>query len=174
MDKIIVLYGLPCTGKTTILDFLAVAKSCNIIHIDNIWMSKFEKPTFSVEEGRIVFEELVNRLIDLISNKKRLIFIEGIFASKYRLEKLQEISKKFDYEFSSILLFNEFENLIKLNNERNKNIENKITNDTLAFLNSKFESQMFCNMSINTGKIPIKQAVNIIDNYLQYGKKIYR
>jgi shikimate kinase len=170
MGKIIVLYGLPCTGKTTISNLLVINKACEVIRIDDIWLSKYEKPTFSVEEGEIVFKELVNSLIDLVNSKKKLILVEGIFASISRLEELQRISENSDYQLISILLFNKFENLIKLNDERNNNLKNKITNDTLTFLNNKFNSQMFCNMSINTGKVTLKQAVNIINNYLQYGK----
>lgn len=166
MRKIVIIYGLPCTGKSEISSQIITKFKSFRIRIDEIWESMFVKPQYTVEESEIVFAHLLEDLGGLIKANTELIIIEGVFASISRLELIESIAKSSKYSLVSILLFDKMDNLIKRNVKRNEKIENKITVDTLQFLNSKFNSSEFCNLSINTGKVSLTEAVELINKFL--------
>ena len=170
MSNIIILYGLPCAGKSTISEMLMKDINCNQINIDDIWKKLFSNPKYTTEESQIVFNEMLLQIQACLLNKVETLLLEGVFASISRLNIIQEIAKQNNYSLISILLFNSIENLIAIDQRRNITSGHLITADSLINLNKKFNSREFCSIAINTSKVSIKQTTNLIRALLSNGK----
>lgn len=170
MHNIIILYGLPCSGKSTVINSLSKNIDCNLINTDDIYLQLFQNPSYSVEESNNVFEELLSQMRFQLSNNVSTLIIEGVFASISRLYSIQEIAEQYNYSLKSVFLFNTIENLMILNNKRHIEGGHYITSESLTFLCEKFNSNGFCDISINTSKVSIDQTINLIKMILPNGK----
>jgi predicted ABC-type ATPase len=170
MRNIIILYGLPGSGKSTISELLIRDFNFDLINIDDTYLKIFLKPTYSVEESITVFNEFLLQIQAQLSKNIGTLIIEGVFASITRLYSIQEIAERYNYSLRSIFLFNSIENLITITSKRNLNGGHLISKDNLIFLSEKFNSREFCDISINTSKVSINQTINIIKNIILDGK----
>jgi len=171
MNKIILLYGLPCTGKSTIFDSLLEINVTTQIRIDDIWIESFNTPEYTFEQSKVIYENLLLKLKKEISNNVSNILIEGVFASGDRLIEMKNISESKGYKFLSILLFCSIDVLYLRNQQRN-NLPNKkvMGNEVIDFFKNKFNSSKYCDIAINTENIDKENIVSIIQNLLNNGR----
>ncbi len=90
---LIIVCGLPGTGKTTVAKKIVTKIGGILLRTDVIRKELIEKPTYSEEEKQTIYSELFLRAKELIKNGKDVI-LDGTFAKKKNREKAKEISKE--------------------------------------------------------------------------------
>jgi predicted kinase len=170
MNELIVIYGLPCSGKSTVCTHLSTILNCPIVKIDDIWGQTFTNPTYTIEEGNIVFLILLKQLKRHISLKQNRIVVEGVFASVSRLLEIEKLALANSYGLKTILLFDNLESLLSKNYVRRNKGGTQLKNEALEFLANKFDSSKFCHFSIHTGKVSEDDTKHLIEILIQNGK----
>jgi len=91
---LIVVTGLPGTGKTTIAETLAKDIDAIVFSTDKIRKMIFEKPVYNEEDKRIVYNELFSQTGKYLAIGKNVI-LDGTFYTKALRERAKEIGKSF-------------------------------------------------------------------------------
>lgn len=163
MNRVIVIYGLPNAGKSTICKYLHSKFKSKQIRIDNIWEQTFSHPDYSPEQAKIVFDNLITEIKKELYNKTSTIIIEGVFASAERLITIKEMANSGGYQFSSILLFGTLDDLLLRNKKRNRNLTQAVSDDVINFFKKRFNSFEFCDLAINSSKISKEKTKQLIN-----------
>ena len=91
---LIVVTGLPGTGKTTIAEALAKDIDAVVFSTDKIRKMIFENPVYNEEDKRIVYNELFLRTGKYLAMGKNVI-LDGTFYTKVLRERAKEVGKSF-------------------------------------------------------------------------------
>ena len=91
---LIVVTGLPGTGKTTIAEALAKEVDAVVFSTDKIRKMIFEKPVYDEEDKRIVYNELFSQTGKYLAVGKSVI-LDGTFYTKVLRERAKEVGKSF-------------------------------------------------------------------------------
>jgi len=91
---LIIVTGLPGTGKTTIADALSKEIDAIVFSTDKIRKMIFEKPIYDKEDKRVVYDELFSQAQKYLSIGKNVI-LDGTFYTKLLREKAKEVGKPF-------------------------------------------------------------------------------
>jgi predicted kinase len=91
---LIVVTGLPGTGKTTIAETLEKDIDAIVFSTDKIRKMIFEKPVYNEEDKRIVYNELFSQTGKYLAIGKNVI-LDGTFYTKALRERAKEIGKSF-------------------------------------------------------------------------------
>lgn len=87
----LVLYGPPCSGKTTLGRLLSTIYNINRIAMDQLRSILIPKPKFTPEESSELFEILLS-YVDCMLSMGGGVLCEGFFASSSRRERLRKLS----------------------------------------------------------------------------------
>jgi hypothetical protein len=91
---LIVVTGLPGTGKTTIAEALAKDIDAVVFSTDKIRKMIFEKPVYDEEDKRIVYNELFSQTGKYLAMGKNVI-LDGTFYTKVLRQRAKEVGKSF-------------------------------------------------------------------------------
>lgn len=91
---LIVVTGLPGTGKTTIAESLAKEIDAVVFSTDKIRKMIFEKPVYNEEDKRIVYDELFSITGKYLASRKNVI-LDGTFYTKALRQSAKEVGKTF-------------------------------------------------------------------------------
>lgn len=91
---LIVITGLPGTGKTTIAEELAKDIDAVVLSTDKIRKTIFEKPVYNEEDKRIVYGELFSQTSKNLSKDKNVI-LDGTFYTKALRKRAKEVGELF-------------------------------------------------------------------------------
>lgn len=91
---LIVVTGLPGTGKTTIAEALAKEADAVVFSTDKIRKMIFEKPIYDEEDKRIVYNTLFSQTKKYLTVGKNVI-LDGTFYTKVLRERAKEVGKSF-------------------------------------------------------------------------------
>lgn len=91
---LIVVTGLPGTGKTTIAESLAKEIDAVVFSTDKIRKMIFEKPVYNEEDKRIVYDELFSLTGKYLASRKNVI-LDGTFYTKALRQSAKEVGKTF-------------------------------------------------------------------------------
>ncbi|NYT04232.1 MAG: ATP-binding protein [Candidatus Methanofastidiosa archaeon] len=91
---LIVITGLPGTGKTTIAEELAKKIDAIVLSTDKIRKTIFEKPVYNEEDKRIVYNELFSQTSKSLSKGKNVI-LDGTFYTKALRKRAKEVGELF-------------------------------------------------------------------------------
>lgn len=94
---LIVVTGLPGTGKTTIAEALAKETDAVVFSTDKIRKMIFEKPVYDEEDKRIVYDELFSQTGKYLAMGKNVI-LDGTFYTKVLRQRAKEVGKSFREE----------------------------------------------------------------------------
>lgn len=158
MNKVIIVYGLPCTGKSTVCGFLSERLSAAQVYTDKVWKEVFPDPKYTADESHTVFATILNKVETRMRENVPAILVEGVFASVERMQALKSLAISSGYNFHSILLFADTEVLKSRNHARNEEKENQMPDNVIDKLKGRFTSWDFCDISINTGLIAEKKT----------------
>jgi predicted kinase len=89
---LIVITGLPGTGKSTIAEALAKEIDAIILSTDKIRKMIFENPIYNEEDKRIVYNELFSQTSENLSKGKNVI-LDGTFYTKALRKRANEVGK---------------------------------------------------------------------------------
>ncbi|KYC50671.1 MAG: L-seryl-tRNA(Sec) kinase [Candidatus Methanofastidiosum methylothiophilum] len=88
---LIVITGLPGSGKTTIADALSKEIDAVVLSTDKIRKSMFKNPIYNEEDKRIIYNELFSQGKNLLS-AGRSVILDGTFYTRALRERAKEIA----------------------------------------------------------------------------------
>lgn len=122
---IILIYGIPCSGKTTLLHLLSQKLHCPTLKIDDFWQLCIKAPKYSKEESNLVFDHFLMQIEKKSINNQTLI-VEGAFVTIERFDKIECFCLKKNIILIPILMFPSLdvvkERLLKRNTTRDVGI----------------------------------------------------
>ncbi|KYC44996.1 MAG: L-seryl-tRNA(Sec) kinase [Candidatus Methanofastidiosum methylothiophilum] len=89
---LVVITGLPGTGKTTIAEALARDLDAIVFSTDKIRKMIFEKPVYNEEDKKIVYNELFSQTSKYLNSDKNVI-LDGTFYSRDLRQRAKEVGK---------------------------------------------------------------------------------
>jgi len=98
---LILIAGLPGTGKTTIAKDVAKKTKAALLRTDVIRKELIKKPTYSKEEAEIIFGEMFARAKSLLS-KKRNVVLDAVFGRETERKKAKILAKQLNTDFKII------------------------------------------------------------------------
>lgn len=169
-DKVIVIYGPPCTGKTTLSKILAKQYNVHRLSMDVIRKYYPKTELFTEANNNEVLDLFLKQLRFLKANRQPVI-CEGFFYSDNRKSQLKRVvsgSKVFFiYLSASLITLNqrlEKRNLIGLNSEGISS-EN-LTHEQLEHFYNLSVPNNYTNLIVNTELLTIDESITRICNSL--------
>lgn len=89
---LILVCGLPATGKSNLARSLAKRLKAQVLNTDIVRKELFEKPTYSNEEKELVYDVTFLIARYLLFNRRNVI-IDGTFYKKRLRDRVREIAK---------------------------------------------------------------------------------
>lgn len=126
--KLIILRGLPGSGKSTIAEKLSDKLGGKVIYGDSFKREFMSANTdFKNEE---VFEYSHNKIFNEIekyfSQKEKLVIVEELFDNKEFVEKIKVFCKENNIEIFWFYIKRDLEKLLEIENKRERKIKNTI------------------------------------------------
>lgn len=87
---LVVITGLPGSGKTTIADSLSKEIDAIVLSTDKIRKNMFKNPVYNENDKRVVYNELFSRAREYLSSGKNVI-LDGTFYTKSLRDKAKEV-----------------------------------------------------------------------------------
>lgn len=162
-DQVVILvYGLPGVGKTTVVDNLSSSIRFKRVQIDTVWNSIFDSPSYTKEEATTVFEHLLDKVRRIMTGDISVIVVEGVFASQARIRALEQCCRTSGYSF--IRVFLEASDSVVLDRIEQRSIEGEdIPVEMWQKLKRKFATDHLADLTIDTGSLdPADAAANIL------------
>jgi len=95
---LILVCGLPGTGKTTVAKRIAMRTKSSLLSTDVIRRQLFKKPAYDQKEKEMVYGELFSRAERSLKNGKNVL-VDGTFYMKELRDKVKKIAEKTGSEF---------------------------------------------------------------------------
>src|SRR3972149_3268771 len=90
---LILVVGLPGTGKTTIAKYLAKKTDAVLLRADVIRKELIKKPTYSKEETEMIFSEMFARAKSILSKKMNVV-LDVVFGRETERKKAEILAKQ--------------------------------------------------------------------------------
>ena len=118
--NILVIYGLPCSGKSSLLEQL---KEYHVIRIDRLITRHIESP--SLADFTALSEALMKEIIQIVTERKdsKIVIEMGCLIPQNSVRALEVFFQEEKLDFLNILLTAEKETLISRIERRNKEIK---------------------------------------------------
>jgi len=96
--KLILVCGLPGTGKTTVAKKIADGTKAYVFNTDIIRKQLFEKPKYTEKEKTLVYNLLFEMAEKFLRSAKNVV-LDGTFYRKELRDRVKEMAKKTGSEF---------------------------------------------------------------------------
>lgn len=162
----VVLYGLPAVGKSVVAEHLLRLRDMTYVEIDKVWSECFSNPSYTRQESQIVFERLIERADAAMKSRTNLL-IEGVFATKSRLDRIDVLSASHGYICAKVLLEATLSTLDSRLKARARTKNKVISREKREVLRNKMNSQDAASLTLKTDSIPPSVIAAKIDSWLQ-------
>ena len=98
---LIIVCGLPGTGKTTIAQEIAKKIKASHLNIDSIRKRLFKKPKYTYFESALVYRVLFLIAEELLKKKINVV-LDATFVFKFSRDEAKELAKKYKTQFKII------------------------------------------------------------------------
>lgn len=152
---VILLYGFPCAGKTTIANHILRDSIYIYRSINQIWNEMNPNPNYSTKSSEIVFKRYLEEIKKDLSTNHNII-LEGVFATGERIEQVADICISEGYTFHPFLLRASISTLLKRLTKRNKEATSKsgkVPEAALHNFNKSFNSRQFAEAEFYTDSL---------------------
>lgn len=161
---VIVMYGPPCSGKSTLSKIISERYGHKYISPDLIReLSRQTRNLFKGKTNDAIFNEFLNNVKSELKTNKPLV-CEGMFISNVRKLKIINICKMTDLKF--IYVTASIETLIKRLNNRNNTLpanhyqrRNVLTEERLIYLYNLSKPPKDKLLILHTDKLTIEQSI---------------
>ncbi|MBX3177709.1 MAG: ATP-binding protein [Candidatus Hydrogenedentes bacterium] len=166
MRVLLLLYGLPCSGKTTVASRLVHHYDFVYLDIESIWHSTFGQPDFTETQSAAVFETLIQAIRDAAALNKNIL-LEGVFASPDRLSTLSQVCRNEGLAFVAVLLQVDWAVLRKRMRSRAA-AGGRLTIERVKWLSAKFSTDQLSSLTIDTTNTEPRLVFNRIVHFLSH------
>ncbi len=90
---LVLVCGLPATGKSTVSRNIATKLKATILSTDIIRKKLFSKPTYSSEEKRLIYKTML-LVAEYLLRSDRNVVLDGTFYKRSLRQKVYNVSKK--------------------------------------------------------------------------------
>ena len=158
---IVIVFGLPGTGKSYFASRLAAKIESDYINSDRVRKKMFLDTTYSIEEKLSVYEEMLSQMVHAIEQKKTLV----LDATFYK----DDIRKKFMQKAGINILFIEVKADAAVIEERLKEKRSHSDADFEVYkiLQAEFEPMKESHLILYSTNDNINDMVNTAMNYLK-------
>lgn len=99
--KLILVCGLPGSGKTTVSRKIARRTGSHIFNTDTLRKEMFTEPTYSEEEKKMVYDLLFSITEKFLKSAKNVV-LDGTFYKKELRDRVRELAKRNESEFHMV------------------------------------------------------------------------
>lgn len=150
---LVVVFGLPGAGKTTVAQMLSEKLRAGYIATDDIWRLLYPEPKYTQSESQAIFLELAALVERKLRSYHGATVVEGVFASVSRLHELQKISERCSAQFTTIQVRASIDVLLS----RISNRRNLISAEKIEWLDERFEGQDIGDFILRTDKLSLSE-----------------
>lgn len=169
--RILVLYGPPCAGKTTVAKEFAAKYNCHFVSIDELRMHYPIAELFTDGNNAEVLEVFL-QTIRFLAEKQQAVICEGMFYSEERKLKMKTYLAPFQLDFFyltapvEILL-----DRLTIRNARTAGdhmpLTNQLTSELLRFYYNQFLVGLHEEKQINTAHHTTADVIDIIARQIE-------
>lgn len=168
-NHIILVYGMPCVGKTTTCEQLALLGYTDQINADRVREQYFPQPDYGEQESNQVFEYLFARLGQFVGDAYPFVVIDSMFATGGRIIRIKEFAAEKGYQVDCIFLHASLEVLLDRNEQRLGTSKHMPPERITMFLN-RFNSASLSDLSIDTALHNKLETAQLITTFLSNGR----
>ncbi|MEM3075539.1 MAG: AAA family ATPase [Candidatus Bilamarchaeaceae archaeon] len=162
---LVIICGLPGTGKSTLAKTLAEKIGAATISSDSIRMQILEQRTYSEKEKEIVYEEMFKKAGNLLANGKSVILDATFYKKNYR-EKAKAHAEKAKTDFFIIECTTDERVLKKrLFSRTKKTSESEADFAVYKKVKELFEPISEPHLTVDTS-LPLEKQVQLVEKYL--------
>lgn len=128
--KLIILRGLPGTGKSTLADKLGKQAGYEVLHVDAFKLSALSElqgipKAMALREARKrAYLETMQNLYFLYGLKKTGVFVEELFCDRAFVQKVTDFARKPDISFYCFRIERTLDDLMKVEAKRQRAVKN--------------------------------------------------
>jgi len=164
-QMIIVVFGLPGTGKTFFAEQLAKEIKAEYLGSDNIRIEFSDDPAYSDREKDAVYQVIIHRLGNKIDTRKNHVVLDGTFYKKLYREMITQFTKSKGLVLVWFEMYAQ-ETLIKarLKKQRKYSKENI---ETYEVLKQEYEPCLYPHLCLESNDENISQLLRMSKKFLQ-------
>lgn len=165
---IILICGLPGTGKSFLAKKLASKLSCRHINTDIVRKEKIKEPGYSEKEKHSVYDAVVF-LAEEALKKKQSVILDGTFYKSEFRKKAEQLAKKHKKGFYIIELVTPLSEVKRrLDSKKNVKSDSAADFDVYKIIKAEFEPIKEYHLIIDSTR-PLKDQIAEVVNYLGAG-----
>lgn len=156
MEKLILMVGLPGSGKSSYAKIIAKKEKAVIVSTDDIRYELFGDERQQKNSSK-VFYEVYSRIEEHLSNQRNVVFDATNLDRKRRIHVISKFEEKFQHlQIMACYMDTPFEICVKRNASRKKQVENWVLEKlrksmTIPFYSEGFDEIITVHESVNLG-----------------------
>jgi predicted kinase len=134
MNSIVLLRGLPGSGKSTLGNLLSENGKYPVFSVDSYFTNKVTgEYNFEYDKNYLAYKECQEKTIEAIINKVEKIFIDNTFTLDWEIEVYFKLAKEYDYQI----------HVVTVENYHNSKNVHFINDDSIQKMASKYKVKLY-------------------------------
>jgi deoxyadenosine/deoxycytidine kinase len=97
MNAIIIIRGLPGSGKTSLAELLSENKKYPVFSVDQYFTDEEGNYSFDYKKNYLAYEHCIQNVLNEIKKKTKKIFVDNTFTLDWEMEPYFKMASEFKY-----------------------------------------------------------------------------